>query len=64
MAELKTVTVQYLPGVEKSSRIDGHVRLKAILFFFGSLFWLGFAILKLAKEANTPIAREPGRRGR
>jgi hypothetical protein len=63
-AQLQTVTVQYLPGVEKSSRIAGRVRLMAILFFCGSVVWLAGSIIGLVREANRPIARGPGRRGR
>src|SRR4029079_17558591 len=52
--ETDKLPVQYLPGVEKSSRIAGRARIEAVFFFFGSLLWLAWSMFKLAREANTP----------
>jgi|GEM_PF-1498695 len=58
----KSVTIQYIPGVEDSSRIKASERLMPVYFFAATALWLGYSIFTLAREANTPIARGPGRR--
>ena len=62
--DLKTVKVQYIPGVEDSSRIQASERMMPVYFFAAAALWLGYAIFKLAREASTPIARGTRRRGR
>ena len=62
--DLKTVQVQYIPGAQDSSRIKASERLMPVYFFAAMVVWLGYAIFKLAREANTPIARGPSRRSR
>lgn len=49
--------IQYLPGQENSARIAGSVNWTSLVIFFGSLSWLTVMLLRLIKEANTPIPR-------
>ena len=63
-ADAQTVKIQYLPGVDKSSRIHASERLMVVYFFSASVVWLGYSIFKIAREANTPIARGAGHRNR
>ena len=49
--------VQYLPGVEHSSRLAGQENIFAVIIFIGSLAWMGFSIYSIAREANAPIKR-------
>ena len=52
-----TVRVQYLPGVDDSSRLAGRENWFAVCLFFGGLAWLSVSVFSLVKEANEPIAR-------
>jgi hypothetical protein len=52
-----TVAVQYIPGVEKASRLKGHWSWVAVYTFMGCVAWLGFLFYKLSREANEPIRR-------
>ena len=60
--DLQTVKIQYIAGGEGSSRIKASERLMPVYFFAAAVLWLAYAIFKLVREANTPIARGPGRR--
>ncbi|QDT35072.1 hypothetical protein [Thalassoglobus polymorphus] len=56
----KSVEVEYLSGVEDSSRLHGHSNKTSIWIFLGCLSWLTYTGYKLAKEANEPF--KPQRR--
>ncbi len=45
--------VQYLPGKAESARLGGS--LIPMVFFFGSLGALTWAVVKMSREANSPI---------
>jgi hypothetical protein len=62
--DLTTVRIQYFAGVEGSSRIKASERLMPVYVFLAAVLWLAYSIFKLVREANTPIARGPGRRAR
>ena len=56
------VTVQYLPGVEGSSRIKGNSNMLAVWIFLGCLAWLGFAGYRLYRQAGKAVGgKSPGR---
>lgn len=48
------LTVQYLPGVDDSSRIEGNSNRFAVVIFLGSLAWLAFSFFKLYRDAQNP----------
>ena len=50
-----TVTVQYLPGVAKSSRLLGNSSTFFVWIFCGCIALLGYAGYRLYKEANEPV---------
>ena len=45
--------VQYLPGVENSARQGGSIF--PILFFGGSILFMGWSLFSMAREANQPL---------
>jgi len=51
------ITVEYIPGVEDSSRIEGYSSLIPIWIFLGCCAWLGYEFFKLYREANEPVSR-------
>jgi hypothetical protein len=57
-----SVTVQYLPGVADSSRLNGRSSRSAILIFLACVGWLGYQGFKLYKEANEAVHRRKKRR--
>lgn len=59
----ENMTVQYLPGVEDSSRLLGHSSWLAVCVFLASLGLLGFAGYGLYKEATEAVhGKRPGRK--
>lgn len=48
------VTVQYLPGVENASRVDGNSNQLPVVFFVICAVLLGFSFFKLYREAQDP----------
>ena len=54
ISENDTISVQYLPGAEDSSRIEGNSNSFAVAIFLGCLIWLGFSFFKLYREAQNP----------
>ena len=57
------ITVQYLPGVEDSSRVLGNSRMGAVYLFLACLAWLSFSGYQLWREA-TDAVHGSGRRKR
>jgi hypothetical protein len=49
------VTVEYLPGVEDSSRIEGHSSMASVWVFLACLGWLGYSAFKLYREASEAV---------
>ncbi len=58
----QSVTVEYLPGVERSSRIEGHSNMFAVWMFLGSCALLLFAGVKLYLMAREAVHGKPRRR--
>lgn len=58
------VTIQYMPGVEDSSRLEGHSRTGAVWVFFVCCGLLVFAGFKLYQIASDAIDGPPRRRKR
>lgn len=58
------VNVQYLPGVEDSSRLEGHSAKVAVWMFLGCCVLLGFAGFKLYQMASEAVNGPPRRRKR
>ena len=56
------VNVQYLPGVEDSSRLEGHSSKVAVWVFLGCCVLLGFAGFKLYQMASEAVDGPPRRR--
>lgn len=56
------VSVQYIPGVKDSSRLEGHSSTVAVWVFLGSCAWLGFSFYKLFKEASEAVHGKRRRR--
>lgn len=59
----EVTTIQYLPGVVKSSRLLGHSYLLPVWFFLGTLGWLIYSVYRIYLEALEP-ARPTRRRSR
>ena len=57
-----TVTVQYLPGIADSSRLNGHSRHSAIMILLACTGWLGYQGFNLYKEANQAVHGRKKRR--
>lgn len=57
-----TVMVQYLPGVEDSSRLEGHSSKLAVWMFLGCCLLLVFAGFKLYQMASDAVDGPPRRR--
>jgi hypothetical protein len=49
------VTVQYLPGVDDSSRLEGHSSSAAVWIFLACSAWLAFSGYKIYKEASEAV---------
>jgi hypothetical protein len=64
MPENGEISVQYLPGVADSSRLEGHSRMTWVYVFLGSLAWLAYSIYKLWREATEAVRGSGRRRGR
>ncbi|MDB5384373.1 MAG: hypothetical protein JWM11_19 [Planctomycetaceae bacterium] len=49
-----TIAIQYIPGVEKASRLLGHSNMFAVYGFMACIAGLAFAGYKLVRLANEP----------
>lgn len=58
----EVVTVEFLPGVEDSSRIEGHSSMASVWVFLACLSWLGYSSYKLYRETSEAV--HGGRRRR
>lgn len=47
-----TITVQFIPGVEHASRLEGHSSMIAVYLFFGCIAFLGIAIYRVSQYVN------------
>lgn len=56
------VTIQYMPGVEDSSRLEGHSSKVAVWMFLGCCLLLAFAGFKLYQMASDAVDGPPRRR--
>jgi hypothetical protein len=50
------VNIQYTPGENGRSRLEGHVRWYWLAFFFGSIVLLGIALYRLNKQIDEAMA--------
>lgn len=53
-AEGSTITVQYLPGVADSSRLEGTAKMMWVYIFCGALAWVIWSVFSLYREAQQP----------
>ena len=58
------VTIQYLPGVEDCSRLEGHSSKVAVWVFFGCCAWLAYSGYQLYQLASEAVDGPPRRRKR
>lgn len=56
------ITVQYLPGVADSSRLEGRSSRAAVIIFLACVCWLGYNGLKLYREASEAVNGRKKRR--
>jgi hypothetical protein len=56
------VTIQYMPGVEDSSRLEGHSSQVAVWIFFGCCVWLAYSGFQLYQLASEAVDGPPRRR--
>jgi hypothetical protein len=59
-----TIPVQYIPGVEKASRLSGHSNLVAVYIFLVCTIVLGYVWFRFSKLANEPMTRYGGSKRR
>ncbi|MFK7778754.1 MAG: hypothetical protein QM501_11670 [Gimesia sp.] len=55
------VNIQYMPGVEDSSRLEGHSSKIAVWIFFGCCVWLGYSGFQLYQLASEAVDGPPRR---
>lgn len=56
------VTVEYLPGVDDSSRLEGHSSSAAVWIFLACTAWLAFSGYKIYKDASEAVHGKKRRR--
>ena len=60
--ESEIMTVQYLPGVDDSSRLAGHSNKVVVWIFLACTAWFAVSGFKLYKEANDAVHGKSRRR--
>ncbi len=46
------ISVQYIPGAEHSSRLEGQSHMFAVYLFLGCIVWLGYSLYQIGRQAH------------